>query len=200
MMPTILWLLYDFLSMKKYVNVSSKSNKPWSSLPKIAGSGSGSSSQRLGTPDLVSYQNATDPQHWFWTTVCSLLSAEASPIAWTSKKYVAIVVLKNKIFSSCKICSFRFKTLKINPYPHWNQCGSKTPMTPIKFIVIKIFIFLCLLCSTWLYRHWAAWVWPCRSGTDRRPRPLLAASARYLTYLLLLEQRIQKQLLEILLD
>jgi hypothetical protein len=52
-------------------------------------------------------------------------------------------------------------------------------------------LFLCLLCSTWLYRHWAAWAWPSRSGTDRRPRPRLAASTRYVTYLLLFEQRIQ---------
>ncbi len=63
LIPTLFWLLYDFLSVKNYVNVASKSNKPsWRSLTKIAGSGS--VSQRYGSADQDPYQNVTDPQHW----------------------------------------------------------------------------------------------------------------------------------------
>ncbi len=72
--PIVLWLLYDFLSLKNDVNVPSKSNKQkniflltsWRSLTKIAGSGSasGSISQGYGSADPDPYQNFLDPQHW----------------------------------------------------------------------------------------------------------------------------------------
>ncbi len=79
LIPTVLWLLYDFLSVKINVNVPSKSNKKknlgknnfllasWRSLTQRAWSGSGavSVSQRYGTEDQDpdSYQNVTDPEH-----------------------------------------------------------------------------------------------------------------------------------------
>ncbi len=58
---TVLWLLYDFLSLKNDVNVASKSKKqktysfscrPWSV------------SQRYGSVDPDPYQNVTDLQNW----------------------------------------------------------------------------------------------------------------------------------------
>jgi hypothetical protein len=45
MIPTVLWRLFDFLSLKNYVNVPSKSNK-----------------QKNFKPDP--YQNVIDTQHW----------------------------------------------------------------------------------------------------------------------------------------
>ncbi len=75
--PTVLRLLYYFIFLKNDVNVASKSNKQknvwekknslpsWRSLPKIAGSGSGSVSQRYGSDDPDPYQNFTDSQRWF---------------------------------------------------------------------------------------------------------------------------------------
>ncbi len=77
LIPTVLWLLLDFLSLK---NVLSKSNKQknffysfllasWRSMRKTAGSGSasGSISQRYGSADTDpdSHQNFMDPEHWF---------------------------------------------------------------------------------------------------------------------------------------
>ncbi len=69
LIPTVLWLLYDFLSLKNDVNVPVTSNKQktnflltsWRSL-KIEGSGS--ISQRYGSPDPDPYQNFMDTQHW----------------------------------------------------------------------------------------------------------------------------------------
>ncbi len=88
LIPTALWLLFDFLSCKNYVNVPSKSNHQknfltkisfllasWRSMTKIAGSGSasgsgfesGSISQRHGSaypdPDPDPHQNVMDPLH-----------------------------------------------------------------------------------------------------------------------------------------
>ncbi len=77
LIPTVLWLLFDLLSLKNYVNVPSKSNKQkslknifllasWRSMTKIAaGSKSGSISQRHGSayPDPDPHQNVMDPQH-----------------------------------------------------------------------------------------------------------------------------------------
>ncbi len=78
--PTVLWILYNFFSLKNYVNVPQKviSKKflftPWRSLTKITGygsgswseSGSGSISQRYGSvdPHPDPYQNFLYPQHW----------------------------------------------------------------------------------------------------------------------------------------
>ncbi len=79
MIPTVLRLLYDILSLKNNVNVPTKSNKQenlekncvllvsWRSMEKIAGSGS--ISHRHGSGDPDPYQNVTDPQHW--VHVCS---------------------------------------------------------------------------------------------------------------------------------
>jgi hypothetical protein len=82
--PTVLWLLLDFLSLKNDVNVPSKSKKQknffkqisfllasWRSMTKIAGSGSGSSSQRQGSadPDPDPHQNVMDPEHCFQLTI-----------------------------------------------------------------------------------------------------------------------------------
>ncbi len=75
---TILWFLFDFLSVKTDVNVPSKSNRKKlgkktyflsaSSQPQTkkagSGSGAGSVSQWYGPPDPDQYQNVTDPQHW----------------------------------------------------------------------------------------------------------------------------------------
>ncbi len=76
LIPTVLWLFYEFSSWKNVVNVSSKSNKQIKviflqkrSLTKIAGSGSesGSISQGYGSadpdPHPDPYQNFMDPQH-----------------------------------------------------------------------------------------------------------------------------------------
>ncbi len=77
LIPTVLWLLFDFLSLKNDVNVPSKSNKrkffysillaSWKLMKKITGSGSrsGSISQRHGSADPDPYQNATNLQYCF---------------------------------------------------------------------------------------------------------------------------------------
>ncbi len=78
LIPTVLWLLVDFLSVENNVNVPSKSNKQkniflisflfasWRSMTKIAGSlsESGSISQRHGSadPDPDPHQNVMVPQ------------------------------------------------------------------------------------------------------------------------------------------
>ncbi len=41
------------------------SRKTWRSMTKIAGSGSGSISQRHGSEDPDPHQNVMDPEHWF---------------------------------------------------------------------------------------------------------------------------------------
>ncbi len=79
--PTVLWLLFYFSSLKNDVNVPSKSNKQknfeqnsfllisWRSMTKIAGSGSGSESGSISQmhgsadPDPDPHQNVIDPQH-----------------------------------------------------------------------------------------------------------------------------------------
>jgi hypothetical protein len=75
LIPTDLWLLYDFLSSTKCCKcrVALKTNKhkkfsyhPWRSLTKIAESGVGSESDPLvrgEEPDPDPYQNVMDPQH-----------------------------------------------------------------------------------------------------------------------------------------
>ncbi len=76
--PTVLWLLFDCLFLKNYVTVPSKSTVPnkqkniffklvfcWAlgrSMTKIAGSSSGSISQRHGSADPTPRQNVMDPQ------------------------------------------------------------------------------------------------------------------------------------------
>ncbi len=75
LIPTVLWLLLDFLSLKNDVNVPSKSNQQkfflmsfllasWRSMTKRAGSGSESISQRHGSADPDPHQNVIDPKHW----------------------------------------------------------------------------------------------------------------------------------------
>ncbi len=93
LIPTVLWLLYDFLFSKNDVNVASKSKKQknienffwlpsWRSLMKIAGSGVGSVCQRYGSEDPDPNQNVTDPQHWLqrwrrgFSDIVILISAE----------------------------------------------------------------------------------------------------------------------------
>ncbi len=81
LVPTVLWFLLDFLSLKNDVNVPLKSKKQknvikffvflasWISMTKIAGSGStsgseygsGSISQRHGSADPDPHQNVIDP-------------------------------------------------------------------------------------------------------------------------------------------
>jgi hypothetical protein len=73
LIPTVLWLFFDFLCLKNDVNVPSKRNKQkhffkisfllesWKSMTKIAGSGS--ISQRHGSADPDPHQNVMDPQH-----------------------------------------------------------------------------------------------------------------------------------------
>ncbi len=68
LIPTVWWLLFDFLSLKNDVNVPAKSNKQkkfkkkisfwlvsWRSMRKLAGSDP--------------HQNVMDPQHWKWQTL-----------------------------------------------------------------------------------------------------------------------------------
>ncbi len=79
LISTILWLLFDFLSMQTHVNVPSKSNKLkcWKIIyfllascqpltKKKANSGCGSVSQWYisADPDQDQYKNVTDPQHY----------------------------------------------------------------------------------------------------------------------------------------
>ncbi len=68
LIPTLLWLSFDFLSLKNDVNVPSKRDKlvfRWrlegQSMMKIAGSGS--ISQRHVSADPHPHQNVMDPQH-----------------------------------------------------------------------------------------------------------------------------------------
>ncbi len=84
MISTVLWLLFDFLSLKNDVKVPSKSTMQknflkvfsfllasWRSMMKIEGSGSasgsasgsGSISQRHGSADPDPHQNVMDPEH-----------------------------------------------------------------------------------------------------------------------------------------
>ncbi len=96
---TVLWLLFDFLSLKSDVKVPSKSNMQnffflnsifllasWRSMMKVEGSGSASGSrsesgfgsvcQRLGSADTDSdpdpYQNVMDLQHWLASYIIPL--------------------------------------------------------------------------------------------------------------------------------
>jgi hypothetical protein len=93
LISTVLWLLYDFLSLKNSVNTSLKSNRyqqnlflfmaSWMSLTKSAGSGS---SYVIGM-DPDPYQNITDPQHFieplYFTHiyVCLTNSLSSTPTA-----------------------------------------------------------------------------------------------------------------------
>ncbi len=81
LIPTVLWFLFDFLSLKNDVNVLQKVISriffflisfllaSWRSMTKIARSGSrsrsGFLSQRHGDADPDPYQNDIDPQHCF---------------------------------------------------------------------------------------------------------------------------------------
>ncbi len=80
LISTILWLLFDFLSLKNYVKVPSKStynaenfffNSFFVGILKVDDEieGSGSISQRHGStdvdPDPDPHQNVMDPEHWF---------------------------------------------------------------------------------------------------------------------------------------
>ncbi len=95
LIPTVLWLLLDFLSLKNYVNVPSKSNKLFfkvsfllasgRSMMWIAGSGSksGSNNQRHGSADPDPHQNVMDPEHCFYVPSLScLLISCPSPKYW----------------------------------------------------------------------------------------------------------------------
>ncbi len=79
-MPTVLWLLLDFLSLKNVVNVPSKSNKQktfflicfcWA----LEGPASGSISQRYGSADPDPHQNVMDPEHC-WQVLSALSGVE----------------------------------------------------------------------------------------------------------------------------
>ncbi len=94
LIPTDLWLLFDFISLKNDVNVPSKSNQQenffsisfllasWRSMTKIAGSGSGSGSisQKHGSadPDPDPHQNVMDQQHRFFLSLFPALAALSS--------------------------------------------------------------------------------------------------------------------------
>ncbi len=81
LIPTILWL-FDFLSLKNYVNVPSKSNKQknvfnkicfllasWRSMMRIAGSGSGSISQSMDPRIRIHGSGSTPKCHGSATLV-----------------------------------------------------------------------------------------------------------------------------------
>ncbi len=73
LIPTVFWLLLDFLSLKNDIYVSSKSNKQknfffirfllvsWRSMTKIIGSGSVSQRHGSADPDPDQHQNVMDP-------------------------------------------------------------------------------------------------------------------------------------------
>ncbi len=74
LIPTVLWLLLDFLSLKNDINVPSKSNKQnfffisfllasWRSMTKIGRSGSISQRHGSANPDTDPHQNVMDPEH-----------------------------------------------------------------------------------------------------------------------------------------
>ncbi len=78
LIPTVLWLLYDFLSLKNDVNVPSKSNKhknfkfiftSWRSLTKMAGSASQSFKVTFlpAWPVVLSSLSVINFQFRFWT-------------------------------------------------------------------------------------------------------------------------------------
>ncbi len=74
LIPTVLWLLSEFIYLKNDVNVASKSDNQknvgkiffvpsWRSPTKIARSGAGPGTVRYGSADPDPYQNVTDRQH-----------------------------------------------------------------------------------------------------------------------------------------
>ncbi len=83
LIPTVLWLFYLYKSLKKDVNVPSKSNKQKKieSIKQIAESGSISQRHRSEDRDPDRYQNVMDPQHWeeqeWWIVLLSPLWLEA---------------------------------------------------------------------------------------------------------------------------
>jgi hypothetical protein len=60
-------------------------------MTKVAGSGSGSISQRHGSADPDPYQNVMDPKHWFYTLEKAL-------------------VKKSSVSASCSVCSSSFSS------------------------------------------------------------------------------------------
>ncbi len=77
LISAVLWLLFDFLSLKNDVKVPSKSNMQknivkkicfflasWRSMMKIEGSWSISQMHGSAYPDPDPLQNVMDPQHW----------------------------------------------------------------------------------------------------------------------------------------
>ncbi len=81
LIPTVLWLLFDFLSLKNDVNIPSKSNKQKNfflnlfCVGNLMVNGENSRiriririwiiSQRHGSVDPDPHQNVMEPQHWF---------------------------------------------------------------------------------------------------------------------------------------
>ncbi len=96
LIPTVLWLLLDFLSLKNDVNVPSKSNKQKNclkmlllesrrSMMKIAGSASGSGSiiQRHGSADKDPdpHQNVMDPEYC-WKDLHTCRQIKNKKVTW----------------------------------------------------------------------------------------------------------------------
>ncbi len=100
LIPTVLWLLLDFLSFKKDVNIPSKSNKKknlllasWRSMTKIAGSRSGSICQRHGSadPDPDTHENVMDPEHYWEQWLLRRKQTKPSEISKSLKKCTMVL-------------------------------------------------------------------------------------------------------------
>ncbi len=134
LISTVLWLLYDFLSLKNDVNVSLKSNKQktiFVGVLKVTDEKSriwirGSVSHRSTISDSGLYQNITDPKYWIESCldvmassrrVCKSLEKKNVPTAPSIchfymyfrihvLKYLGVVRRTNNCLSNRQIISF----------------------------------------------------------------------------------------------
>ncbi len=89
LIPSVLWLLLDFLSLKNYVNVLSKSNKQKNFFKNLFYVGvlkvNDENSQRHRSADPDPHQNVMDPQHWHKQLKCAYgrWTMTVCPRCWT---------------------------------------------------------------------------------------------------------------------
>ncbi len=135
LISTVLWLPFDFLSLKNDVEVPSKSTMQknflkqirillasWRSMLKIEGSGSGSISQRRGSPDLDPHQNVMDPEH------CATLKRRGS---WVISVYLWLSVM---------VAWFRLKRVTVSCRQPMERQKRPSLVRPIFFIVPVFFV------------------------------------------------------------